>query len=286
MSLRPTIARWLPAGLKAQLRGLQTRLRGGVFFEGDYEDWKSAQKVTSGYDAAEVLLKTRDSIRSIRDGKAIFERDSVLLPQAEYPFPLITCLLDAVVRMQKQSLSILDYGGSLGSSYFSCRRFLQGLSRLNWSVVEQAHYVDCGRREFQTGELSFYYSIDECLSEQRPDVLLMSCVLPYLESPYALLAEAFTKNFEYLLIDRHPTTDLDHDVLTVQHVPKTIYGASYPAWFFSSEIFRSFVGRDYELLFEFPALGGRAYFGNHFADYNGFFFARKKQPKAIQPLGS
>jgi len=130
-------------------------------------------------------------------------------------------------------VSVLDFGGSLGTSYHQCRGFLSGLKSLRWSIVEQPKFVECGRESFETEELKFYYDIDEALISEKPDVVLLSGVLEYIERPYDLLKEIATRNFQYIILDRTPVVGLESDILTVQKVPKEIYEASYPCWFLS-----------------------------------------------------
>ena len=81
-----------------------------------------------------------------------FERDGVVFDQPDYNFPLLACLL-RVATESGNRLRVLDFGGSLGSTYFQCRPFLGGVSELRWTVVEQPQFVECGRREFEDGEV-------------------------------------------------------------------------------------------------------------------------------------
>jgi len=48
----------------------------------------------------------------------------------------------------------------------------------------------------------------------------------------------------------HPLRDTDTDRLTVQRVPKRIYAASYPAWFFGRAPFIARIQQKYELVEE------------------------------------
>lgn len=171
-------------------------------------------------------------MRQILAGGAVFERDSVLLPAPEYPWPLISCLLYAA-QADGNRLAVLDFGGALGSSYYQCRPFLGYVSRLAWMVVEQKHYVESGRREFSKGPISFHEDVQNACLAQKPNLLLLSSVLPYLPDPWSRLDELLALNIRCLVIDRLPFLGNDRNRLTVQKVPPEIYAASYPAWFFS-----------------------------------------------------
>lgn len=171
-------------------------------------------------------------MREILAGRASFERDSVLLPEPEYPWPLITCLLYAA-QADGGRLSVLDYGGALGSTFYQCRPFLKNISQLAWMVVEQKHYVESGQREFSKTPISFHENAQAACLAQQPNFLLLSSVLPYLSDPWSHLQKLLGLNIRYLVIDRIPFLKNDRDRLTVQKVPPEIYPASYPAWFFS-----------------------------------------------------
>jgi len=59
-------------------------------------------------------------------------------------------------------LKVLDFGGSLGSTYFQNRKFLDSLKDVVWCVVEQKHFVDVGKVDFEDSRLKFYYDIESC----------------------------------------------------------------------------------------------------------------------------
>jgi len=201
-------------------------------FFGDFRSWEQAMKEAGGYEAPTILEKTKAAMREILAGRAKFERDSVLLPKAEYPWPLISCLLFTAAS-NRGRLSVLDFGGALGSSYYQCRPFLENVPELTWAVVEQGHYVEAGRVEFSQRPVSFYENPTEALLGAQPNLLLLSSVLPYLPDPWTCLRELLTLNIRHVVIDRLPFLEKDKDRLTVQIVPREIYPASYPAWFFS-----------------------------------------------------
>ena len=99
-------------------------------------------------------------------------------------------------------LNVLDFGGALGSSYFQNRKFLVGLPRVSWNVVEQPHFVDAGRVYIQDETLRFYKDLDECLIQTSPNVIILSSVLQYIQNPFGLLQTLCSLGAETLIIDR------------------------------------------------------------------------------------
>lgn len=225
-----------------------------ITFTGDYASWADAERQATGYDAAVILERTRSALLKVKRGEAVYERDSVLFDRPEYSFPVLAGLLRTVL-IGGGRLSVVDFGGSLGSSYFQCRRFLQAARRLEWSVIEQPGHVACGREYFEDTELRFYESIDECLAHRRPDVLLMSGVLQYLPTPFEVLGGLLRRGLQHVIIDRTAFLETDRDRLTLQTVPEWIYPASYPAWFLSETKFRTTVAdAGYTIVADFPGV--------------------------------
>jgi putative methyltransferase (TIGR04325 family) len=245
-----------------------------IRFEGDYRTWEEALKDSSGYDSELILKKTCEALLKVKNGQALYERDSVLFDEVQHSFPLLAGLLRAAVE-NAGDLSILDFGGSLGSSYFQCRSFLSVVRKIEWLVIEQPEHVRCGRKYFEDGILKFYESIGECMSKHRPTLALLSSVLQYLPGPYETLDQLLALRIRYFIIDRTGFLLSERDRLTVQFVPENIYEASYPAWFLNERKLVSQISRaGYVLLADFEALDEHSPAGEE-ARYKGFIFRLK-----------
>lgn len=225
----------------------------GYGLSGDYESWKLATNASSGYDSATILAKTRDALLRVRDGNAPYERDSVVFDEIQYAWPLLSGLMWVAARSLGR-LDVLDLGGSLGSTYFQNRAFLSSLESVRWNVVEQPGHVAVGKQHFESGPLHFYQSIDACLAEASPDVVLLSSVLQYLEKPHDIIRRIGETSVEHLIIDRTPFWDGPLDRLSVQTVPPSIYAASYPIWIFSKQRLDRSVSEIWECMAEFDSI--------------------------------
>jgi putative methyltransferase (TIGR04325 family) len=222
-----------------------------VAFAGNYAAWDDAVSVSTGYGNPVILERTCASLLRVKRGEPVFERDSVLFDTPQHSFPVLMALLRATV-VEKGRLSVADFGGSLGSSYFQCRPLLRGVPTVEWNVIEQEPYVRCGREHFEDGELSFSATLDECVAHRNPNTLLMSGVLQYLPDPYAALEQLLEVRIRHVIVDRTAFLASDRDRLTVQTVPEWIYPASYPAWFLSERKFAAmFAAAGYRLVADF-----------------------------------
>lgn len=211
------------------LRGLLTVGGRRNKWTGNYPDWASAVAASAGYDADSIFDVVRKAASAVRDGEALWERDSTCFYYEEYNWQLLACLM-TVAAGSGGALHVLDFGGALGSTYMQHRKLLAGLQDCSWSVVEQPHMVACGKAEFATDTLGFFDTIQQCFSVRPVNVVLFSSVLQYLEDPYELLKEVVKLAPAAIIIDRTPLANKGERI-TVQHVPKIIYSASYPCRF-------------------------------------------------------
>lgn len=247
MSAFKVLARdWLPPALQRWLRLVRG---GGPELVGDFVTWEEASAQCTGYDAKEILAKVLDASLKVKRGEAVFERDSVLFNEIEYAWPVLAGLMWAAARSGGR-LSVLDFGGALGSGYFQNRKFLQSLPNVSWSVVEQEHYVDAGRKHIQDEQLRFYKSVKECMQENQPNVILLSGVLQYLADPFGMLQVLGDIKADVLLLDRTSYASSGAgDLIKLQNVPESIYKASYPCHIFNEKHFCQFIsGLGYQLI--------------------------------------
>ena len=145
----------------------QNRLPTNIVWEGDFATWKEVSQQSAGYEAANILERVKYATLKVKTGEAVYERDSVLFDKIEYSWGLLAGLQKAAIENNLQ-LSVLDFGGSLGSSYFQNKSFLTSLSKIEWSVVEQQHFVECGNNCIADEQLKFYSSIEDCLKDRKP----------------------------------------------------------------------------------------------------------------------
>lgn len=252
-----------------------SRWRSANIYRGDYKDWAQASAESGGYDDAGILEKVLEATRAVRDGHAVWERDTVLFHEPHSHEPLLKALLK-IAEESGGRLSVLDFGGALGSTWWQHRNWLSDLADVRWCVIEQAAFVEAGRQEFESGSLRFYHTIDECMANEQPDVVLLSSVLPYLEKPHLALADLVARKIHYLIIDRNGFTNKGRDWLTVQHVPPSIYKASYPCWFFDKERLLAPLMAEWTEVAEWPTFDGKG----PCYEYRGLMLKRNHPIKA------
>jgi putative methyltransferase (TIGR04325 family) len=266
---------WLPPAL---VDAYKKWARLGVHFRGDFLNWETAAAHAEGYDSAQILERVRWATQQVTSGRAAGERDSVLFDQTPYPFPAIALLLRAATENGGR-LSVLDFGGALGSSYHQCKDFLRDVSVLHWNIVEQAHYIRAGKLEFENESLRFYETVNAASQASPPQVVLASGVLQYMPDPSEVLKSFVSTKAAYIVIDRTPFAIDDRQRISIQSVPSSIYASSYPLRLFNEAQLKAPLLPHYDEIASFPAVDGILGYGSLKAVFKGFIFKKKKQVK-------
>lgn len=268
MEIKSFIKDLIPPLILQEAKKLKLKKYG---WKGNYQSWEEASKMSEGYDKQEIVEKVRTSLLEVKNGTATFERDSVLFYSEDYNWQLLSSLF-FVAAKEEGKLEVLDFGGSLGSTYYQNRNFFDRLNYFHWSVIEQSHFVKIGKEEFASQNLSFYNEISDCLSERTINCLLLSSLLQYIEKPYDLLEDLIAYDLPYIVIDRMPFHSKDGDRICIQHVPPEIYNATYACHLLDvNKFLRFFEEKNYKLISEFDAIDGKG------EDYHfkGYIFERK-----------
>lgn len=242
--MKQLIKNWLPPAVVEIIQNLS---RKNNVFRGNFPNWQTAKQHATGYERDEILEKTLSATLQVKSGMAEYERDTVLFQEVSYNWFLLSGLTLAAASSDGK-LNVLDFGGSLGSTYYQYRTLLKELDELSWNIIEQPHFVKCGRDQLQNEHLRFYLDIDECLADNQPNLILLSSVLQYLPEPERVLDHLSNANAEYLLIDRTPFYSGDGNRFVVQHVPFSVYSGSYPMHIFDRHKFDSSINSEWELI--------------------------------------
>ncbi len=226
----------------------------GFFYgwKGNFSTWSEAQKKCSGYNSEIIFSKVKEALLKVKNGEAVFERDSVTFDKIQYSLHLLSGLSIAALQ-NNGKLNVLDFGGSLGSSYYQNKNIFKDINEFNWCIVEQPHFVEEGIKTFADSNLHFFYDVKSCTEKYKINVLLLASVLQYLEEPYQLLDEVIAENIEYIIIDRTPVFFKDDDRITIQRVPKNIYDAQYPCRILNETKLIKYLSKYYELIFDYES---------------------------------
>jgi len=244
-----------------------------IYFSGDYPDWAEASAACEVPWTEQMLEKVLAATLKIRGNEAI--EKGVFRGRVACNFALITALLSAAAK-NGNYLSVLDFGGSLGVSYYYSRAFLRDVSEVKWSIVELPDLVAAGRRHLESEQLRFHETIEESIRYHTPTIAVLSGVLQYLRDPGKTLLDILQIGAPIVFIDRTALIDSDRDRLCIQHVPESIYRIDLPAWFLSeTKLLSTLTDSDYACLCDFPAIDNYALPGAR-VSFKGFICRRNR----------
>jgi putative methyltransferase (TIGR04325 family) len=228
--------------------------RYGSGWSGDYKSWQDAKKYCTGYDDPSITEKVLSSILETKDHADRYERDSSIIEGTpDFAFNSLRWM-KAFAKDQK--INLIDFGGSLGSSFFQLKPFLDDYS-VSWNIVEQEHVSAMGESTLQNDELKFFSSIKNIPNACTISTFFSSSAIQYLQDPYKVLDDLNLGGFNYLIFDRLSVLEGEKDRLTIQVVQKNRYKAIYPCWFLSKEKFLNYLSElGFSLIDSFSALGG------------------------------
>jgi putative methyltransferase (TIGR04325 family) len=247
-------------------------------WKGNYKAFNDAKVKCSGYDEDHILNRIADATAKVKNGEIAYERDGIIHDKVQLNFHLLNVLL-LVASRNNNKLTIIDFGGSLGTSYYQNIKYLSHLTELDWCIIEQPKFVEVGKKSFENEHIKFYYSLEECFSvHPKPDLLLISSALQYMPEPYELLRQIQSYQIPYLMLDLVGYNDKAEDRITIQYVPPVFYGieASYPCTFFNRQKLEAQLEENYDKAFDFVSENEKYYIELKPFRYEGSFWELKR----------
>ena len=240
---------------------------------------------SSGYNAEQILDRALSAAIEVRDGRGSHERDGVVFYTRETNWPLMGAIgLAAATRNRR--ITVLDFGGSLGTAFFQHKNLLDRFSGIDWRVVEQNNFVEAGRREMKVKGLSFFGSVEEATKGARPLVTYAGSSIQYVEEPMKTLREISLVTSQFLILDRIPVSP-DKSRLLRQVVEKHPYDASYPMHVLSQVEIEQSISEHWLLLASHECVGGRSRTSEGFPfEWRGLVFMRKQSVEKPSEVAS
>ncbi len=229
---------------------LTHRLLPRARLEGPLRSWDEATKRATGWDSPILTELALKAALKVKVGAAAFERDSRPHDRIVYSPTVLAALLLAVARYR--ALSVIDFGGGLGSNYYQHRKLLRALPDMpvSWNVIERVPLANIGAEQFQTAELRFHDRLDG-LHLEHP-VLLFTGALQYVADAFVLLDEA-TRQTDIIAVDRMYVSAAADHAPYLQHLdPRRFGSVTLPMWCFAkAALIGWFEARDFVLVEQF-----------------------------------
>lgn len=260
--------------IKSKLEELLT-INPLVSYKGDFTTFEEASNHCTGYDSEAIFTRVQQSILAVKNGEACYERDGCLFYEREINYHLLMYLYKAAAENQGES-KLLDWGGSLGSTYFQHRALLQNTKfNCSWTVIEQKHFVEFGHKELEDNILHFYHIPKDSSMIPECNIVLLSGVLQYIPDYYAVLHMLCEKQIPYIIIERTPMGNRER--IWIETVKEPIYNASYPCRMIEENQLMMFMkDREYSLVDSWKSqIDRNIYLGSDKAVFKSLIFQRE-----------
>jgi putative methyltransferase (TIGR04325 family) len=170
-------------------------------------------------------------------------------------------------------LRVLDFGGSLGWSYYRVRNVLPDSQALAWDVVETPAMVEAAREECAEADLHFFTDLAQ-VQGRTYDVVLASGSLQYIDSPSSCFDRLCAVAAPFMILDLLPFSDAERDRLAVQSPPGEDRFL-YPAWVFSHSLWTArFAAAGWRVRLRWPHRDACLFLDGKRHEYQGLLLER------------
>ena len=196
-----------------------------VGFSGKYETFQAAKSVANaynqyGYHHPDILAYyeagSQPYVDSFKNGD-----DTSVDTKALRILGALAAKTN-LITPGKPSLTVLDFGGALGSLYFRMRRFIPA-EKVAWTVSEVEETAAYGQKKFSSDELQFVSGHPPA----QTDLVIASSSVHYTQDPYETLSNLTDARPRFFVLDRQPLVDFE-ETFVAQRVPFSIYDTAHP----------------------------------------------------------
>jgi putative methyltransferase (TIGR04325 family) len=191
---------------------LGTWLRRVPGLERAYIQWGLQRKVGS-HRLCGVYVSRRKALRAIPLGRTTgWDNEAAARIWAGYPeegeawpvWPNSYPVFFWLSRLLEPGTAILDYGGSVGLSYYGYRRYRTLPEGASWTIVEVPQIAARGRLIAEREEVKDLFFATDIAAPEACDILLASGSLQYMEQAVPGLLEQRMGLPRYLLLSKVP----------------------------------------------------------------------------------
>jgi len=200
-------------------------IRKNPSFTGNYSSMEEANRFCRGYATEEIFEKVKAAALAVKNNEASYERDSCLFYEEDINYNLLMYLYKLGYRY-KTPIGVLDWGGSLGSTYFQHRKLFEKDNLVNcWTVIEQPHFVDFGKNKLEDNILRFEHTDIQTVDISKYQCILLSAVLHYLDDYLSIINKICFSNIDTIILERTPVCK--NEIICIEKVKEPIYNAEY-----------------------------------------------------------
>jgi putative methyltransferase (TIGR04325 family) len=107
------------------------------------------------------------------------------------------------IGLLDKNVQILDVGGSVGTHHFLAK-LLYPQKSFEWRIVENKSMVELQNQQEISAELKYYHDLSVAIEGFKPDLIILSSSLQYLDEPLKKLKVLANLGSKFLLITKTP----------------------------------------------------------------------------------
>lgn len=225
-------------------------------WEGIYAGFAQCPRVGPGFESDRWVRQETDRINELLEAVENNKAISSVVSNRTNLLPFLAVMVSE--NSKENRISILDFGGGLGSTYISVMAACADEQVVDYRVVDSKNICQAGKKCFKdNAHLHFYDHLTDEI--QKVDIICLSSSIQYVEDWKGLLKGLTKYDPQYILLADLPAGDIP-TYATVQNY----YESRIPHWFFNvTEVIETMTSIDFSLLFK--------------SSYDGTYLG-KKQP--------
>lgn len=223
-------------------------------WEGIYKNFGECPSAGEGHEGNTWVSRSFERINTIRDE---IKQGNPISSDPESLLPFMVALLSA----NNDTISILDFGGGLGSTYMSIISACERNQDINFHIVESNKICETGVNIFKDDHRINFYKYPVFPQKiKKMDIVHLGSSLQYIEDWRQLLKGLSEYNPKYFLFE-----DLPAGAISTFATIQNYYESKIPHWFFNIEEFISMMESiNYKLFFR--------------SIFSGSYFGEKQKP--------
>lgn len=217
-------------------------------WEGIYKSFDECPKCGPGFESDRWCRQETEKINKLlelaKDKKSISSLGSYRM--SLLPFLAVM----AAANSKENKVTILDFGGGLGSAYISATAACANQQVIDYYIVESKNVCQAGKNCFKgDSQIHFYDHLPDEI--QDVDIVCLSSSIQYIEDWKALLKEITKYDPQYILL-----ADLSAGDIPTYATVQKYYESKIPYWFFNvNDIISMMSSVNFKLLFNSSCAG-------------------------------
>ena len=192
-------------------------------------------------------------------------------------YDLLFYIIKTVMQLQKNEITVLDFGGGFGTVYVDLKYYLKDFDiKFKWIIVEQEKIVEHNEKEPNDVGIIFKKRIDDIDEKDSIDFVILGSCIQYIKNDEEIIQKLMSCCPHRIAVLKTPVSD--KTFFTVQHVNRmknyNYYVGDYACRVMKEEELISLFSGSYKLedVEEDPFNARDVNLNNHIVKWKDFFF--------------